>query len=126
MSSQLPKGTAHRRKAPPASQASKKPSQRKPLTPRDLTDLRQQMKDKFGLKYEPRDFQVEAVASQLKLRDAVVNAGTGMGKTLIAAGPHAHPSAKGKVTLMVSPLLALHKVTNCPQTQRCNIIKLLK
>ncbi len=31
-----------------------------------------------------------------------------MGKTAIAAGPHAHPTSEGKVTLMISPLIALH------------------
>ncbi|KAJ6573646.1 hypothetical protein B0H10DRAFT_2237000 [Mycena sp. CBHHK59/15] len=31
------------------------------------------------------------------------------GKTGIAAGPHLLPSSKGKVTLMVSPLLSLHE-----------------
>ena len=38
----------------------------------------------------------------------MVHAGTGSGKTGIAAGPHVHPSSKGKVTITVSPLLALH------------------
>lgn len=37
-----------------------------------------------------------------------MHAGTGQGKTAIAVGPHLHPSTKGKVTLMVSPLIALH------------------
>ncbi|KAK0486708.1 P-loop containing nucleoside triphosphate hydrolase protein [Armillaria luteobubalina] len=42
------------------------------------------------------------------MRDVLVHAGTGLGKTAIAAGPHAHPSSEGKVTLMISPLIALH------------------
>jgi superfamily II DNA helicase RecQ len=45
---------------------------------------------------------------QLKRQDVLIHAGTGMGKTAVAAGPHVHPSAKGRVTLMVSPLIALH------------------
>ncbi|KII85091.1 hypothetical protein PLICRDRAFT_145764 [Plicaturopsis crispa FD-325 SS-3] len=52
---------------------------------------------------------MEAIEAQLKKKDVLVHAGTGLGKTAIAAGPHAHPSAKGKVTLMVSPLIALHE-----------------
>ncbi|KAJ7813011.1 P-loop containing nucleoside triphosphate hydrolase protein [Mycena leptocephala] len=39
----------------------------------------------------------------------VLHAATGAGKTGIAAGPHLLPSSKGKVTLMVSPLLSLHE-----------------
>ncbi|KAF6743084.1 ATP-dependent DNA helicase RecQ [Ephemerocybe angulata] len=35
--------------------------------------------------------------------------GTGYGKTAVAAGPHAHPAAKGMVTFMVSPLIALQE-----------------
>ena len=41
-------------------------------------------------------------------KDVIVHAGTGFGKTAIAAGPHYHDSAKGGVTLMISPLIALH------------------
>ncbi|KAJ6600182.1 P-loop containing nucleoside triphosphate hydrolase protein [Mycena sp. CBHHK59/15] len=37
-----------------------------------------------------------------------LHAATGAGKTGIAAGLHLLPSSKGKVTLMVSPLLSLH------------------
>jgi len=51
---------------------------------------------------------MEAIEAQLKLEDVIVHAGTGLGKTAIVAGPHMHPSSKGKVTLMVSPLIALH------------------
>ena len=51
---------------------------------------------------------MEAIEAQLKLLDVVVHAGTGLGKTAVVAGPHMHPSSKGKVTLMVSPLIALH------------------
>ncbi|KAJ7319126.1 P-loop containing nucleoside triphosphate hydrolase protein [Mycena albidolilacea] len=42
------------------------------------------------------------------MRDGLVHAGTGMGKTTIVAGPHAHESSAGKVTLFISPLIALH------------------
>ncbi|CAA7263222.1 unnamed protein product [Cyclocybe aegerita] len=51
---------------------------------------------------------MDAINAQLEMRDVLVHAGTGTGKTAIAAGPHVHPSAKGKVLIMVSPLIALH------------------
>ncbi|KDR71310.1 hypothetical protein GALMADRAFT_1345788 [Galerina marginata CBS 339.88] len=51
---------------------------------------------------------MEGIIAQLKRQDVLIHAGTGMGKTAVAAGPHAHPSAKGRVTIMVSPLIALH------------------
>ncbi|KII93221.1 hypothetical protein PLICRDRAFT_171000 [Plicaturopsis crispa FD-325 SS-3] len=79
-----------------------------PLTAKDLDGLGELVKNKFGLKYNLRQFQLDAIEAQLMQKDVLVHAGTGLGKTAIAAGPHAHPSAEGKVTIMVSPLLALH------------------
>ena len=64
--------------------------------------------NEFQWEHSPRPFQLDAIRAQLKGLDVIVHAGTGQGKTAIAAGPHAHPSAKGKVTLMISPLIALH------------------
>ncbi|EGO04651.1 hypothetical protein SERLA73DRAFT_118595 [Serpula lacrymans var. lacrymans S7.3] len=51
---------------------------------------------------------VEATTAQLQGKDVLVHAGTGAGKMAIAAELHVHASSKGRVTLMVSPLLALH------------------
>ena len=76
-----------------------------PLRVKDLSSLDTLIKEHVG--YQPRAFQVEAIRAQLLRKDVVVHAGTGMGKTLIAAGPHYHPAAAGKLTIMVSPLLAL-------------------
>lgn len=98
-----------RQTAPPTQQPI-----RRQCTDAELQNLEQQMIDKFKWTHRPRPFQMEAVRAQLKGLDAIVHAGTGLGKTAIAAGPHAHPSAKGKVTLMVSPLLALHDEMVCP------------
>ena len=56
---------------------------------------------------EPRDFQIELIIAQEERRDAVCQAATGMGKTLVAAGPFALQKNIGKVTIMVSPLIAL-------------------
>ncbi|KAJ7576423.1 P-loop containing nucleoside triphosphate hydrolase protein [Mycena floridula] len=81
---------------------------RAPLTPKDLENLPQLIKEHLGWSKELRPFQLEAIRSILLKKDVLIHAGTGCGKTAIAAGPHAHPSTKGKVTLMISPLIALH------------------
>lgn len=73
----------------------------------NLKDLGQKIKQCFKWTHTPRDFQMEAIRAQLQRRDVVVHAGTGSGKTFIAAGPHAHEETKGKVTLLISPLIAL-------------------
>lgn len=54
-----------------------------------------------------RDFQLACMRAQVLKQDVLLQAATGSGKTGIAAGPHLLPSSKGKVTLVVSPLLAL-------------------
>jgi ATP-dependent helicase YprA (DUF1998 family) len=76
-----------------------------PLRVKDVSSLDTTIEQRVG--YQPRAFQMEAIRAQLLRKDVVVHAGTGMGKTLIAAGPHYHPAAAGKLTIMVSPLLAL-------------------
>jgi superfamily II DNA helicase RecQ len=76
-----------------------------PVRSKDLVGLDTVIQEKTGIK--PRPFQLEGIHAQLLRRDALVRAGTGSGKTLIAAGPHFHPSSRGKITIMVSPLLAL-------------------
>lgn len=54
-----------------------------------------------------RDFQLSCMRAQVLKQDVLLQAAIGSGKTGIAAGPHLLPSSKGKVTLVVSPLLAL-------------------
>ncbi|KAL1674687.1 P-loop containing nucleoside triphosphate hydrolase protein [Schizophyllum commune] len=76
------------------------------LTADELRGLPDVLAASFG--YEPREFQTKAIGAQLQRKDVLVHAGTGFGKTAIAAGPHFHESAKGGVTLMISPLIALH------------------
>lgn len=56
-----------------------------------------------------KPFQLESMAAQVLGQDVLLHAATGSGKTGIAAGPHLLPSSKGKVTLVVSPLLSLHE-----------------
>jgi ATP-dependent helicase YprA (DUF1998 family) len=102
-----PKGTRHRQKHKPISLPKVLP-ERKPLTNKELEGLDEKIKDQFGWEQGPKPFQSKAIRAQLKGLDVLVHAGTGSGKTGIAAGPHVHPKSKGKVTLMVSPLIALH------------------
>lgn len=77
------------------------------LKQKDLEGLDQKIKEAWGWNDVLRVFQKQGVEAQLLGKDAVVHAGTGSGKTAIAAGPHVHPKSKGKVTIMVSPLIAL-------------------
>ncbi|KAJ7768939.1 P-loop containing nucleoside triphosphate hydrolase protein [Mycena metata] len=81
---------------------------RKPLTKAELVGLADLMRTKFESPHRARQYQMDGIEAQLQMRDVLVHAGTGMGKTTIAAGPHAHPMSAGKVTLMISPLIALH------------------
>ncbi|KAJ6484651.1 P-loop containing nucleoside triphosphate hydrolase protein [Mycena sanguinolenta] len=83
-------------------------NKRLPLTKTELRGLENDIKAKFQWEHTVKAHQLEAIIGQLQMRDVLVHAGTGSGKTAIAAGPHAHASSKGKVTLMISPLIALH------------------
>ncbi|KAF8061542.1 P-loop containing nucleoside triphosphate hydrolase protein [Lyophyllum atratum] len=81
---------------------------RKACTDEELVGLKEKITTQFNWKDGPKDFQMKGINAQLQMRDALVHAGTGSGKTGIAAGPHVHPSMEGRITLMVSPLIALH------------------
>ncbi|KAJ6450297.1 hypothetical protein C8R45DRAFT_849132, partial [Mycena sanguinolenta] len=70
--------------------------------------LEDEIKTKFQWEHDVKPHQLEGIIGKLQMRDVLVHAGTGSGKTAIAAGPHAHKSSEGKVTLMISPLIALH------------------
>ena len=73
----------------------------------DLIDFDQELAKKYNR--TPHAFQQEAIQAQLLRKDTIVHAGTGAGKTTIAAGPHAHGKVKGMVTFMISPLIALQE-----------------
>lgn len=80
------------------------------LRPTDLEGLDEKICKKFKWTHSAREFQLEAIKAQLLHKDVLVHAGTGSGKTTIAAGPHALiDKSKGMVTFMVSPLLALQE-----------------
>lgn len=73
----------------------------------DLEDLAGTIKAKFNWTHNIRPFQLDAIKAQLTRHDVLVHAGTGSGKTTIAAGPHALKKVDSMVTFMVSPLIAL-------------------
>ncbi len=75
------------------------------LSANDTQDLDSLLQKHFG--WPPHSFQINAIRAQLLGHDTIVHAGTGSGKTAIAAGPHFHPKRKGFVTIFVSPLIAL-------------------
>ena len=79
------------------------------LKEKDLEALDQIVKDTFQWEHAPREFQIKAIHAQLMCKSVLIHAGTGSGKTAVAVGPHAHPAAKGLVTFMVSPLIALQE-----------------
>ncbi|KAJ6609629.1 P-loop containing nucleoside triphosphate hydrolase protein [Mycena sp. CBHHK59/15] len=87
------------------------------VTPQDLKTIREELKLLPGLIKQhfkkwtngAQAFQLQCMEAQILRKDVLLHAATGSGKTGIAAGPHLLPSSKGKVTLVVSPLLALHE-----------------
>lgn len=79
------------------------------LKAKNLKDLAERIKKGFKWAHVPQDYQVEAVKAQLVRKDVLIHAGTGSGKTAVAAGPYALEETKGLVTLMVSPLIALQE-----------------
>jgi superfamily II DNA helicase RecQ len=89
------------------------------LTLDDLKNLGQKIKERFKWNHSPREFQLEAIKAQLLRKDVVIHAGTGAGKTFVAAGPHAHEGTEGMVTFMVSPLIALQEEQVRGQQERC-------
>lgn len=80
---------------------------RKNLGHKDVEGLARKIAEKWEWTTDLNFFQVQAIEAQLLGKDGVVHARTGSGKTAIAAGPHVHEKSKGKVTIMVSPLIAL-------------------
>ena len=79
------------------------------LKTNDLQGLDEKIRMAFDWEHIPHEFQVEGIAAQLRQQDVLVHAGTGFGKTVLAAGPFAHERTKGMVSFMVSPLIALQE-----------------
>lgn len=72
-----------------------------------LATLGKKIKTHFNWEHEPRTFQLNAIKGQLQRQDVLIHAGTGSGKTVVAAGPHVYDETKGMVTFMVAPLIVL-------------------
>jgi ATP-dependent helicase YprA (DUF1998 family) len=77
-----------------------------PLSPESIDGLKTMFEARTG--HAPREFQLQATLAQIMRKDVVVLAGTGSGKTAIAAAPHLLPESRGRVSILISPLLALH------------------
>ncbi|KAJ3574267.1 hypothetical protein NP233_g1884 [Leucocoprinus birnbaumii] len=75
----------------------------------DVKEVEAILQEKFQWKHVPRPFQTAAIIAQLQRNDVLLHAGTGMGKTAVAAGPYGHPQAEGMTTFFVSPLIALQE-----------------
>ncbi|KAH7906547.1 P-loop containing nucleoside triphosphate hydrolase protein [Hygrophoropsis aurantiaca] len=87
-----PKGTRHRQKTRRLTtpDGSKQTPTNTPALQEGYAGLDAKIEESFG--WAPREFQMRAILAQLQRRDVLVHAGTGAGKTAIAAGPHVHPS----------------------------------
>lgn len=76
----------------------------------ELKEISSRMKTAFEwTDKEPHDFQVEAGRAQCRGRDVLIHARTGIGKTAVVAAPYAFKQNKHRVTIFVSPLIALQE-----------------
>ncbi|THV07053.1 P-loop containing nucleoside triphosphate hydrolase protein [Dendrothele bispora CBS 962.96] len=84
---------------------------RDPISDDELQNLKETIQTAFRWPEDkvPQTYQVTATKAQLQRKDVFVHAGTGSGKTAIVAAPHTHPKSKGKVSFLVSPLIALQE-----------------
>lgn len=69
-----------------------------------------------------KSFQMAGIRAQLEGTDTIIQAPTGSGKTLIAAGPHSSPRSKGMITLMSVPLIQLAEDMVCCFILRLSLI----
>lgn len=87
----------------------------------DLIKLASLMKTAYGWDKNPKPFQLAGVQAQLEGNNIMIQAPTGAGKTAIAAGPHLWPSAGSRITIMISPLMALEDEMVSSQTSIVDI-----
>ncbi|KAF5338579.1 hypothetical protein D9758_016970 [Tetrapyrgos nigripes] len=101
----MPSNNSRKKKTGPKVANAQPKFQRPTFSAKDIESLPTKVEEVLGKPL--RSFQIRALEAQLSQKDVVVHAGTGSGKTAIAAGPHCHEKSKGMVTILVSPLIAL-------------------
>ncbi|KAG8717407.1 hypothetical protein FRC09_014337, partial [Ceratobasidium sp. 395] len=70
---------------------------------------------------EAQKFQVDGALLQLARRDTIIHAGTGKGKTAVAAAPYVLDETHQKLTIIISPLLALQEDMVSGSTAELNV-----
>ncbi|KAG8689305.1 hypothetical protein FRC09_012478, partial [Ceratobasidium sp. 395] len=74
----------------------------------EFRDIDQLICKKFGWKKAQR-FQVDGALLQIARCDTIIHAGTGKGKTAVVAAPYVLDRNDQKITILISPLLALQE-----------------
>ncbi|KAI0806299.1 P-loop containing nucleoside triphosphate hydrolase protein [Irpex lacteus] len=79
------------------------------LSDEEVAELIKTVSTRYGWDNDQaiRPFQLAGIRAQLEGVDMLLQAPTGAGKTVIAAGPHASPRSKGMITLLSVPLIQL-------------------
>lgn len=79
------------------------------LTNEEIEELTKTMAARYGWDSSQaiRPFQLAGIRAQLEGVDTLIQAPTGSGKTVIAAGPHSSPRSQGMITLLSVPLIQL-------------------
>ncbi|KAL1754249.1 P-loop containing nucleoside triphosphate hydrolase protein [Schizophyllum commune] len=72
-----------------------------------LEDLRSRMQNQLLRGQEPRPFQLRLAQAQEEGQDAICQAATGQGKTVVASAPYVLEKNADRTTLVISPLIAL-------------------
>ncbi|KAG8701991.1 hypothetical protein FRC09_005012, partial [Ceratobasidium sp. 395] len=79
-----------------------------PAVRKKYGELERLMCEQFGWK-SAHKFQIDGTLLQLLGHDTIVHVGTGRGKTAVAAGPLVLPANAQKLSIVVSPLVALQE-----------------
>ena len=86
-----------------------------PLSENEIFGLSNAMQKEYGWSHDQvvRPFQMAGIQAQLESVDMIIQAPTGAGKTVIVAGAHLSPRAKGTITLLSVPLVQLAEDMVC-------------
>ncbi|KAI5885343.1 P-loop containing nucleoside triphosphate hydrolase protein [Schizophyllum commune H4-8] len=77
------------------------------MSPQALEDLRSRMQTQLLRGQEPRPFQLRLAQAQEEGQDAICQAATGQGRTVVASAPYVLEKNADRTTLVISPLIAL-------------------